>query len=77
MRRTEHNVSTNTPDTSGAADATAPDFVRAALWTVVVLGCLGNMVASFHDNLPVHLTCGVVILLAAGALVARALRARR
>ncbi|MEU0672822.1 hypothetical protein ABZ330_07995 [Streptomyces sp. NPDC006172] len=54
------------------------DIVRSLLWTAVVVGALANMAASFGGaDTWVHLVCGAVTVLCAGALAVRNLRGRR
>ncbi|MEV0740374.1 hypothetical protein AB0I51_31570 [Streptomyces sp. NPDC050549] len=67
---------TTTPD---PADRIGPgDIARALLWIVVVASALANMAASFGGaDTWVHLVCGAVTVLCAGALVVRNLRGRR
>ncbi|MGX9888768.1 hypothetical protein [Streptomyces sp. NPDC002276] len=70
---------TTTPDPADPADRIgAGDIARALLWTAVVASALANMAASYGGaDTWVHLLCGAVTVLCAGALVVRNLRGRR
>ncbi|MET9558896.1 MULTISPECIES: hypothetical protein [Streptomyces] len=53
-------------------------FARTALWLVLVISTVGNMVASYSTaSTQVHLVCGAVTGLSASVLVVRHLRGRR
>ncbi|MFE7033073.1 hypothetical protein ACFU9Y_22405 [Streptomyces sp. NPDC057621] len=53
-------------------------FVRTALWLVLVISTVGNMVASYSAaSTGVHLVCGGVTAVCVTALVVRHLRGRR
>ncbi|MGW7520775.1 hypothetical protein ACWGJ2_34865 [Streptomyces sp. NPDC054796] len=57
---------------------TGGGVVRAALWLVLVISTVGNMVASFAAaSTQIHLVCGVVTTLCVAGLVTCHLRARR
>ncbi|MBK3578625.1 hypothetical protein JHN63_33475 [Streptomyces sp. MBT65] len=67
---------TTTPDPVDRIDS--GDIARTLLWTVVVASALTNMAASFGGAATwVHLVCGAVTVLCAGALAVRNLRGRR
>jgi hypothetical protein len=68
---------TETPDRTRAGVQRA-DIVRTALWLVLVISTVGNMVASYGAaSTQVHLACGAVTALCVTALVIRHLRGRR
>ncbi|GAB2827971.1 hypothetical protein [Streptomyces daliensis] len=57
---------------------TGGGVVRAALWLVLVVSTVGNMVASFAAaSTQIHLVFGAVTTLCVAGLVTRHLRARR
>lgn len=79
-----HHTMTNTTPTPAsdpapsAEDGTrAPSSWHTALWVVVVLSVLSNLLASFGDDIRVNLACGLVTLTAATLLALRYWRARR
>ncbi|MFI6278730.1 hypothetical protein [Streptomyces sp. NPDC050988] len=68
---------TETPDGTRPGVQRA-DIVRTALWLVLVISTVGNMVASYGAaSTRVHLACGAVTALCVTALVIRHLRGRR
>ncbi|MFS8359094.1 hypothetical protein ACLVWO_05950 [Streptomyces sp. CWNU-52H] len=57
---------------------TRDGFVRTALWLVLVISTVSNMVASYSAApIQIHLACGAVTALCATVLVTRHLRGRR
>ncbi|WP_329471582.1 hypothetical protein OIE75_19295 [Streptomyces sp. NBC_01723] len=67
-----------TPPRTPESTVSRGDVLRTLLWAVVVLSAVTNMAASYGGaHTWVHLACGVVTVLAAGALVVRGLRGRR
>ncbi|MET7487197.1 hypothetical protein [Streptomyces sp. NPDC005538] len=73
MQKTQ---STTTPDP--ADRLSSGDIARTLLWMAVVASALTNMALSFGGaHTWVHLVCGAVTVLCAGALVVRNLRGRR
>jgi hypothetical protein len=79
-------TTTTDPYRFDGADGTEPvqpgvtpnSVVRTALWLVLVISTVGNMVASYGAApLRIHLICGAVTALAATVLVVRHLRGRR
>ncbi|MFF6990989.1 hypothetical protein [Streptomyces sp. NPDC010273] len=68
------------PDTTSTdPDRLSPgDIARTLLWTAVVASAVANMAMSFGGaDTWVHLVCGAVTVLCAGALAVRGLRGRR
>ncbi|MFF0515521.1 hypothetical protein [Streptomyces sp. NPDC004250] len=64
--------------TEPSSDGSRTGAVRTLLWVVLVIGLVGNMVASYSERAAlVHLVCGVVTALSVIALVMQRLRGRR
>ncbi|MEU9340379.1 hypothetical protein AB0D74_04040 [Streptomyces sp. NPDC048278] len=61
----------------GTADG-GVDLTRTLLWSLLVLSAAANMATSYGGvDAWVNVTCGVLTLLSAGALVVRRLRGHR
>ena len=74
-----YRLTSGTESTDPAKTAVSRnDIVRTALWLVLVVSTVGNMVASYGTaSTAIHLACGVVTALCVTALVTRHLRGRR
>ncbi|MEV6506708.1 hypothetical protein [Streptomyces sp. NPDC051642] len=69
---------TTHPTTTEPERLSPGDIARTLLWIVVVASALTNMATSFGGaDTWVHLVCGAVTVLCAGALAVRNLRGRR
>ncbi|MEU1053301.1 hypothetical protein [Streptomyces sp. NPDC005876] len=69
---------TSAPEGGAPSGVSRQDVVRTLLWAVVVLSAVANMATSYGGTAVwLNLACGMVTVLAAGALVVRGLRGRR
>ncbi|GGY12274.1 hypothetical protein [Streptomyces minutiscleroticus] len=60
------------------SDVPRTDVVRTALWVLLVVSAVGNMIATYSGGpTAAHLVCGAVSTLCIAGLVVRRLRERR